>query len=256
MIELLLYCIVAIVAGMLTFMAPCTLPILPAYFAFSTTSGRSQVTSNTMFFALGLASMFTVLGVAAGTVGRLVLNYKREIVYIFGAIIILFGVMSILGKNIKLFKTQLKSSRKPWESFVFGGLFGLTWSGCIGPVLGFMLILAASTQTVIGGGLLLFMYAMGLVFPLILLSVYIDRLPKEGRVWTLLRGKLFEIKINKKKYYIHSTNLISGILFISLGVFLILEANYALTSLLPYSLTEWVFDAQDALMEMVKFKWN
>lgn len=256
MIELILYGIVALVAGMLTFMAPCTLPILPAYFAFSTTSQRSKVTHNTMFFALGLATVFTILGVAAGSVGRLVLNYKREVVYVFGTIIILFGVMSILGKNIKLFSAHIKTNKSPWGSFVFGGLFGLTWSGCIGPVLGFMLVLAASTQTVIGGGLLLFLYAMGLVFPLILLSLYVDRLPKDGKVWTLLKGKLFEIKFNKKAYYIHSTNLISGILFISLGMFLILEAKYALTSLFPYSLTEWVFDAQGALVEMVKVKWK
>ncbi|MFQ5620920.1 MAG: cytochrome c biogenesis CcdA family protein [Candidatus Nanoarchaeia archaeon] len=250
MVSLFLFGIAAFLAGVLTFMAPCTLPVLPAYLAFTTKTEGENATFNTFCFAVGLSIVFTSMGVFAGTIGRILLEFKREIVYILAIAVILFGFMSLFGKTIKFGNTALQRRKGPLCAFVFGGAFALAWTGCIGPVLGFVLILAANTQTALSGGILLFMYGIGLIAPLILLSAGLEKLPKDSRIWSVLKGKLFEISFGGKKYYIHSTNILSSLLFIASGVFLILEAKYKLTGLIPIGMTEWVFEAQDMLVNI------
>ncbi|PIN74864.1 hypothetical protein COV18_05590 [Candidatus Woesearchaeota archaeon CG10_big_fil_rev_8_21_14_0_10_37_12] len=254
MMETLLYILVAFIAGIFTFLAPCTLPVLPAYIAYAGTSEHKKVTTNTLFFGFGLATIYTLLGVAAGTIGKFILSYKQELVYVFGFLLILFGILSITGKNFKLTKpiTQQRKRTK-LGAYLFGGAFGLTWSGCIGPVLGFMLILAANTKTMFTGGLLLFIYSLGLVFPLILFSVWLDKLPRDGKIWCILHGKLFELKLGKKSFYVHSTNILSGILFISLGLLFIFNVPYALTNTFP-GITEFIFDLEDKLASLINSK--
>jgi len=243
MIEFVLFMFAAFIAGILTFMAPCTLPVLPAYFAYSSNSQHRNVTRETIYFGLGMAGMFTILGITAGSLGKVILIYKREIVYLFSSLFIIFGVLIASGKKITLFPNL--AGRKGLRSLGFGTMIGLTWTGCIGPVLGFMLILAAQTKTLIGGGLLLFIYALGLVFPLILLSMYFDRLPLDGRFWKFMQGKILSYTLFGKTYHVHSTSLLSGILFVFLGVTLLINITYGFVNIFPDYLTQLVFHMED-----------
>ncbi|HLC84460.1 MAG TPA: cytochrome c biogenesis CcdA family protein [Candidatus Nanoarchaeia archaeon] len=249
MIELLGCSVVAFIAGILPFLAPCTLPVLPAYLAYSTHGHRRGITRNTIMFSLGLALVFTLLGLTAGTAGSFVFEYKNEITYTVGALIIVFGAMSLAGKSLTFFSMKKAPSRTPWGSFVFGNVFALAWSGCIGPVLGFMLVLAANSMTWFSGAILLFIYAMGLITPLLLVSAFLDSLPKDGRVWSLLRGRNIDLHIAGKTFSAHTTNLLSGSMFIGLGIFLILNNIFGLTYLFPPVMTEWIFSAQQALAD-------
>jgi cytochrome c-type biogenesis protein len=181
----------AFVGGVVSFASPCTLPILPAYFAFATQSGRSKIAVNTVAFMFGVAIMFSALGASASALGRLVLQSQELLLLVGGAIVMAFGVMALLGKGFTGVGRQQSSSASttPGGSFIFGLTFSLGWSSCVGPILGVVLTLAASTGSVARGMLLLFIYAIGLGLPLIIVSTFFGRASRKSLFWRALRGK-------------------------------------------------------------------
>ena len=149
MANILLYIIVAYVSGILTFFAPCSLPLVPAFFAIQNNRKQKKKIKRLLLFSVGIALVFTTLGIAAGTFGSFIIRYKWQITFISGSTFILFGILGILNKN-PFEKIQLQYKTKSDLGYlIFGGIFGITWSGCIGPVLGFILILAANSGTTI-----------------------------------------------------------------------------------------------------------
>jgi cytochrome c-type biogenesis protein len=185
--------VLAFVGGVVSFVSPCTLPILPAYFAFATQSGRSRIAFNTVAFMLGVATMFSLLGASASALGRLIVNNQQLLLLIGGSIVMVFGVMSLLGKGFtgvsRKENTTTAASTSPGGSYVFGLTFSLGWSSCVGPTLGIVLTLAASTGSVTRGMLLLFIYALGLGLPLIIVSTFFGRASRKSLFWRALRGK-------------------------------------------------------------------
>jgi cytochrome c-type biogenesis protein len=185
----------AFVGGVVSFVSPCTLPILPAYFAFATQSGRSRILFNTLAFMLGVATMFSLLGASASALGRLIIQRQDLMLLIGGAIVMVFGVMSLLGRGFTgVGSKQSSASSSPngtsaGGSYVFGLTFSLGWSSCVGPILGVVLTLAASTGDVTRGMLLLFIYAIGLGLPLIIVSTFFGRASRKSLFWRALRGK-------------------------------------------------------------------
>src|SRR3990167_8635263 len=97
---LLFYILAVFLAGVITFLAPCTLPLLPAYFACTAQSGRSTLIRNVLFFALGLSVVFVLLGIFAGTFGGFLLTYKKEVIYFFGTLLIIFGVLTFFEMHL------------------------------------------------------------------------------------------------------------------------------------------------------------
>jgi len=183
--------LLAFVGGVVSFVSPCTLPILPAYFAFATQSGRSRIAVNTVAFMLGVALMFSLLGASASALGQLVIQSQELLLLFGGAIVMLFGVMSLLGKGFTGVgnKSNATANTGARGSFVFGLTFSLGWSSCVGPILGVVLTLAASTGNVARGMLLLFIYAIGLGLPLIIVSTFFGRASRKSLFWRTLKGK-------------------------------------------------------------------
>jgi cytochrome c-type biogenesis protein len=188
----------AFVGGVVSFASPCTLPILPAYFAFASQSGRSRIAANTVAFMLGVALMFSLLGASASALGRLVIQSQELLLLIGGAIVLVFGVMSLLGKGFTGVSSEQTAGNGPASngpnngargSFVFGLTFSLGWSSCVGPILGVVLTLAASSGNVARGMLLLFIYAIGLGLPLIIVSTFFGRASRKSLFWRALKGK-------------------------------------------------------------------
>ena len=177
--------------GVISFVSPCTLPILPAYFAFATQSGRGRIAFNTVAFMLGVATMFSLLGASASALGRLLLQNQGLLLLLGGAIVMVFGVMSLLGKGFTGLKAQSNTnhSATPGGSFMFGLTFSVGWSSCVGPILGVVLTLAAATGSVVRGMILLFIYALGLGLPLIIVSTFFGRASRKSLFWRLLKGK-------------------------------------------------------------------
>ena len=189
----------AFAGGLLSFLSPCTLPILPAYFAFAFQSGRRQIAANTIAFMLGLATMFSLLGAGASAIGKVLHNSAAVILLAGGAAVLILGVMSLLGKGFTGFQPSNGNRRNAslGGSFVFGLTFAVGWSSCVGPILGTVLTLAATTTygSVLRGGILLFIYALGLGLPLVIVSTLFGAASRQSFVWRILRGKGWQITV-------------------------------------------------------------
>jgi cytochrome c-type biogenesis protein len=196
----LLLALLAAFAGLMSFVSPCTLPILPAYFAFAFASGRKQIATNTLFFMLGLATMFSIMGAGASALGRVMRQNQGLIMLIGGALIVVFGVMSLLGRGFTGMQSQEQQAQPRNHtiggSYLFGVTFAVGWSSCVGPILGTVLTMAATTGNVLRGMMLLFIYAIALGLPLIIISTFFGRASRQSIMWRALRGKGWNINVS------------------------------------------------------------
>lgn len=184
--------------GILSFVSPCTLPVLTAYFAFAFQSGRKQIASNTIAFMLGLATTFTLFGAVGFTVGKTLLRNQSLLILVGGAVVMGFGVLSLLGKGFGGVDTSGTGGVQPKSntvkgSYIFGLSFAVGWTSCIGPILGTVLTLAAQTTSVWNGMMLLFIYTLGLGLPLLIVSTFFGRMSRQSLFWRALRGKGWEL---------------------------------------------------------------
>ena len=211
----------ALIGGVLTFFAPCTLPILPAFISYLLGSrgehhSKLHALLTALGFSLGFSLVFFVFGVISGELGTTLSLHRGALAKAGGVVVILFG-LSLAGL-LKLPRILPSGSlhslatryRGPASSFVLGSLFAIGWSPCLGPVLGTILILAAGSGGAAQGGLLLLTYALGFTIPFMLLALFIES----------LRSQLLFLSQHGA-----TINLFSGILLVLLGVFLVF-GNY------------------------------
>ena len=184
----------AFFAGLLSFVSPCTLPVLTAYFAFAFQSERQRIATNTLAFMLGLATTFSILGAVGFAVGRVLLQNQQLLLLVGGSIILIFGVMSLLGMGFGGIKQAggHQYSATVGGSYLFGLTFAVGWSSCVGPILGSVLTLAAQTTSVWRGMMLLFIYTIGLGLPLLIVSTFFGRMSRQSLFWRALKGKGWE----------------------------------------------------------------
>lgn len=241
----------AFLAGLLSFLSPCTLPILPAYFAFTFQGRRERIVVMTLAFFLGLATTMVVVGASATALSQLLFRNMREITLIGGLIVIGFGIMSLLGKGFTGLQVLDRPAASVAGSYVYGATFALGWTACVGPILGALLTLLASQGVaVMQGALLAFIYALGLGAPLILVASFFSRLGQGSAFWRLLRGRSFSFNLGITRLHLHSTSIISGLLLIAMGVLLAtgqLSRLSAWTQSTP--LAQWVIGIEQALNE-------
>ncbi|MFO7964161.1 MAG: cytochrome c biogenesis protein CcdA [Desulfobacterales bacterium] len=214
----------AFIAGLLSFLSPCILPLLPAYFTFITgfsleelmheNSGRirAKVFISTLFFVSGFSLVFILLGASASFLGGLIQKYESSIRVAGGVVIIILGIHLTGLFRIRFLEVEKRiSMNKPlhiFGTFVIGMAFGTGWTPCIGPLLGSVLIIAGNQQTVGEGVLLLSVYALGLAIPFMVLSLFIHYLIAV---------------IQRAVKFMRYMNYGAGILLIVLGVFLITD---------------------------------
>ncbi|MFN8515158.1 MAG: cytochrome c biogenesis protein CcdA [Chloroflexia bacterium] len=236
-------------AGMLSFLAPCTLPLLPAYFAYSFQAGGRNVTLMTVAFFCGLATTLTLLGATATALSQSINQYSREIALVGGLIVIAFGVMSLLGKGFAGIQLSQRPAATLVGSYLYGATFALGWSTCIGPILGAILtLLATQGSSVAQGALLAFVYALGLGTPLIIIATFFQRLGSGTRTWRFLRGRGWTLRLGRATLHLHTTNLLSGLLLIGMGYLLASGRLAEITQLAAASpLANWVIDTEDHL---------
>jgi cytochrome c-type biogenesis protein len=238
----------AFVAGVLGFLSPCTLPILPAYFAFAFQAEKRTIFSMTFAFFLGLACSFSAMGATATFLGSSLQEHYDSLLRGRGLLIAMFGVASLLGRGFSGVHFKTRSSATFLGSFLFGLTFSLGWTACIGPILGAILVLAATQGRAAAGAVLLFVFAMGLGVPLMALSLCLQNIDREGAFWKLLRGKGWDVSVGRVALHLHSTGILSGLLFISLGV---LTASGQLTYLnrvLPIGIQAWFVGLEEVLV--------
>jgi len=183
----------AFIAGLLSFFSPCVLPLIPAYFTFISGFSMEELTSDcnaetrrkvflaTLAFVSGFSFVFILLGGSASLIGSFIIKYKDIIRIAGGVLIIILGIhLTGLFRIHKLnFEKRIHLSKKPlhfFGTFVIGMAFAAGWSPCIGPMLGSILIIAGSSESVLHGIALLTVYSMGLAIPFIILSGFINLL--------------------------------------------------------------------------------
>lgn len=202
--------IISFLEGIITFLSPCLLPMLPIYISYFA-GGGEQSTRKTIKGALGFVSGFTLIfitmGALAGTVGSLLREYQTAVNLISGLFVILFGLnyLGVLHWNIFRGGTHSAHTKQQgfFSSFLFGIIFSVGWTPCIGTFLGSALLLASQRAHMTEGMLMLFAYSMGLGIPFLLSAVLINYL-KSAFDWI------------KKHYQI--INAASGCLLILIGI--------------------------------------
>ncbi len=171
--------------GIITFISPCLLPMLPlylSYFAGNDPEGSSRKTlNNALGFVAGFTIVFMILGAFAGSIGQFLIRYSSWINGIGGFIVILLGISFLGFIRIPFFNPGEKAHLSPQglnvrKSLLFGMVFSITWTPCIGAFLGSALILASRQGSVLQGMLMLFLFAMGLALPLIASALLINSL--------------------------------------------------------------------------------
>jgi cytochrome c-type biogenesis protein len=219
--DVLVLALPAFLAGLLSFLSPCCLPILPTYFAWTFQARRERIVRMTIAFFLGLATTMVVLGATASLLNHLLLGNLRHLTLVGGLVVAGFGVMSLMGKGFSGFQILDRPTASVAGSYLYGATFALGWSACVGPILGALLtMLATQGAAVLQGALLAFIYALGLGTPLILTATMLSRVGQDSRVWRLLRGRGFTVRLGSFTVHLHTTNLASGLLLIVVGALL------------------------------------
>ena len=220
------FIIPAFIAGILTFLAPCTLPLVPAYLSFisGNSKTRLKIFLNGVFYMLGFSAVFIVLGSLFGLGGAALLEYRFLLTRVGGIFVILFGIF-LLAPTLPIFhfllpERQIAGLNKlkpgsPLSSFIFGSTFAFGWSPCIGPILGTVLTLAASSATVGKGALLLSVFSLGLALPFLA---------------TALAVGFATTQFAKFSKYLSVVSVVGGIFLILLGIMMLFDAFELWTS--------------------------
>ena len=216
--------VISFLEGIVTFISPCLLPMLPIYISYFA-GGGERSTGKTLRcalgFVLGFTAVFVALGALAGTVGSFLIRYQTIVNIVLGGIVILFGLNFLGVLNLNIFKGmrgEVKTADMNfWSAFVFGVVFSVGWTPCVGVFLGSALMLASQQGHVIEGMLMLLSYSLGLGIPFILSAVLIDYL-KSAFNWI------------KKNYKV--INIVSGCLLVLIGILMATGTLGRLLSLL------------------------
>jgi cytochrome c-type biogenesis protein len=214
--------IAAFFAGLISFLSPCVLPLVPGYVSLISGAGVEELKSpqaqlmrrvmvNSIGFILGFSVVFITLGAISTSIGQLAAQYKHTLSIVAGVVVIIFGIHLTGIFQIKwlLQDTRLhnvKGSSTPIGAFVIGFAFAFGWTPCLGPILSVILGFASQEDTLTKGILLLGVYSLGLAVPFLLTSLLMERFLKFYR---------------RFRAHMHALEVVSGGLMIALGVLLV-----------------------------------
>jgi cytochrome c-type biogenesis protein len=209
---------IALSAGLISFLSPCVLPLIPGYISFISGQSLNELVESKkvnliplVLFSLGFSFVFISFGAAASALGKILLQNSNYLRIVAGTIIVIFslqllGIINIGFLNYEK-KYYTKKSTKPLFVFVVGMAFGFGWTPCIGPILGSILALASTEENISRGILLLSFYSLGLAIPFILSGFLIQKL--------LLFSKNFKKNINIVLKFGGIILLITGVLILT-----------------------------------------
>lgn len=225
----------AFVAGILSFLSPCVLPLVPGYVSLISGATVEDLQSedrrmlgtvmlHSLTFILGFSVVFIALGAVATGVGQLANEYHNILTRVAGVIVIIFGLhLTGLLKIKALYADKrlhdIKGGSSAWGSFLVGFAFAFGWTPCIGPILATILAFASAQETVFKGVLLLAIYSLGLAVPFLLASLGVDR---------------FLGFYTKFRRHLHTVEVVSGVLLIAVGVLIFMNNLKLLSGYLSF----------------------
>ena len=244
--------------GLLSLLSPCSALLLPAFFAYAFQS-RGVLVGRTAVFYLGLCATLVPLGMGITAVSSLVYGHRSTLISVSGLVIIALGVVQALGGGfafgpVERLRGGIKGSSLV-ATFSLGAVYGFA-GFCSGPILGAVLTVAATSGSALRGAGLLATYAAGMAAPLFVMALLWDRFDLGHRRW--LRGR--EISLGALR--LHTTNLLSGLLFVAIGIlFIVSEGTSGLESLyasggatdLAFSVERWAGSFGEGTLVSVVF---
>jgi cytochrome c-type biogenesis protein len=227
--------IAAFVAGLISFLSPCVLPLVPGYVSLISGAGVEELKAhdsqllrklmlNSAAFIVGFSIVFITLGAISTEVGQVLAMYKSRLSVVAGIVIILFGLHLTGIFKIKALYADarlhsVKGGSTAWGAFVIGFAFAFGWTPCVGPILALILGFAAAQDSVFKGIVLLAVYSLGLAVPFLLTSLGIERFLK-------FYGRF--------RAHMHALEVASGVLLIALGGLLVLGRFTVLSNYLSF----------------------
>lgn len=234
---------IAFLGGVVSFLSPCVMPLIPSYISYITGLSFKDLTENTssqdgsperarirrvtfinsLFFVAGFSFIFILLGASSSTIGRLFLHYRDVVRIIGGILIIIFGLFlaGLLNLNLLMREKRIELKDRPAGligSFIVGITFGAGWTPCIGPILGSILIYASTKESVLYGMALLGAYSLGLGLPFIISAMAIN---------------IF-LSYTKGLYrYMRYVTFISGLILVAFGIVLVTDSLGFITRYMP-----------------------
>jgi cytochrome c-type biogenesis protein len=215
--------IAAFLAGLVSFLSPCVLPLVPGYVSLISGVGVEQLKTqesqllrkvmlNSIAFILGFSVVFVTLGAVATEVSQMLARYRSLLAQVAGVVIVLFGLHLTGVFKIKALYTDarlhsVKGGSTAWGAFVIGFAFAFGWTPCVGPVLTVILTFAAAQNSITKGIVLLAIYSMGLAVPFLLTALGVERFLKF---------------YSRFRAHMHAIEVASGALLIALGVLLVI----------------------------------
>jgi cytochrome c-type biogenesis protein len=214
--------IAAFLAGLVSFLSPCVLPLVPGYVSLISGVGVEQlkeqesqllrkVMLNSVAFILGFSVVFITLGAVATEISQMLSRYRSILAQIAGVVIILFGLHLTGIFKIKALYTDarlhsVKGGSTAWGAFVIGFAFAFGWTPCVGPVLTVILTFAAAQDSITKGILLLAIYSLGLAVPFLITALGVERFLKF---------------YSRFRAHMHAIEVASGVLLVVLGTLLV-----------------------------------
>ena len=219
---------IALGAGLISFLSPCVLPLIPGYISYISGTTYNELLETKVkvypliFFTLGFSIVFILFGAAATFIGQLFLSYSNELRIIAGIVILIFSFHILGFLNLKFFnyekRFQVSNNNNFFGPIVLGMAFGFGWTPCIGPILGSILVLATTEESLSKGIILLTFYSLGLAIPFIISGLLIQKFINVSKK---LKSKM-KLIVNISGYLL----LVTGILILTnqlqvLGFYLI-----------------------------------
>ena len=209
---------IALSAGLISFLSPCVLPLIPGYISFISGQSLNELIENKkvnllplILFSLGFSFVFIIFGATASVLGKILLQNSQQLRIIAGIIIIIFSLQLLEIVNFKFLnfdkKFYTKKSSSIFSSFIVGMAFGFGWTPCIGPILGSILALASTEETILKAVILLTFYSLGLAIPFVFSGYLIQKF--------LIFSKNFKKNINLVSKLGGIILLITGILILT-----------------------------------------
>ena len=209
--------LITFLEGIISFISPCMLPMLPIYVSYFAggTDKKENIFKRAICFVLGFTVVFSVLGLFAGTLGSFLTKYQTAVNIVTGAIVILFGLSYLEIFSLPFFKGMgsIKRINSAFRAFLFGMIYSVSLTPCVGAFLGSALMLASNSGTALQGLILLLIYSLGLGIPFVASAVLLNKL-----------SSVFDFI--KKHYGI--INKDCGIFLIIVGVFMMFGVLNAL----------------------------
>lgn len=216
----------AIVGGVLSLLSPCSVMLLPAFFAYAFTDPATLL-ARTGIFYLGLITTLVPLGILAGAVGAFLVQYQGALIAVAATLVIVLGIVQLAGIQLPTIgRRQSQNTGSSVTVYLLGAAYGVA-GVCTGPILGSVLTVAAVGANPVYGGILLALYALGMTVPLLVLALLWKRVQQSDATW--LRPRM--VTIGRWTNSWHA--IIAGLLSIVLGVFLIVVGAEGIGS--PFS---------------------